>query len=57
MTSMSAILADVSLIVTSACTWVGDFIGVVASQPLLLIFVIVPLCGLGVGLLKRLIRL
>lgn len=54
---MAAILSDVSLIVTESIGWVGDFVDVITGQPLLLMFVVTSFVGLGVGLIKRLIRL
>lgn len=54
---MSAIIADVNSLVTAAIGWVGDYVGVVTDNPLILMFVIVAFVGLGVGLIRRLIRL
>lgn len=54
---MTALLNQVSAIVTEAISWIGDFVTVVTSTPLLLLFVTMPLVGLGIGLLKRLIKL
>lgn len=43
-------------VVSKGIDWIGDFIGAVSSSPILMTFVVgVPLVGLGVGLLKRLI--
>lgn len=55
--TMSTIMTAVGDIVTNAITWIGDFVGVVTSNPLLLAFVVVAFVGLGIGLIKRLIRL
>lgn len=54
---MSAIIADVNSLVTAAIGWVGDYVGAVTGNPLILMFVIVAFVGLGVGLIRRLIRL
>lgn len=43
--------------VTEAIKWVGSFVGAISSNPLLLVFVIVAFVGLGVGLIRRLVRL
>lgn len=43
--------------VTEAIKWVGSFVGAITSNPLLLVFVIVAFVGLGVGLIRRLVRL
>lgn len=54
---MSDILSSVSSFVTEAISWVTSFASVITSTPLLLIFVITSFVGLGVGLIRRLIRL
>lgn len=55
---MSAILTNVSSVVTAAIGWMGDFVTAITASgnEVLLLFVIVPLVGLGVGLLRRLIN-
>lgn len=54
---MASILTNVGSLVTSAIGWVEEMVDVVVAQPVLTLFVIaVPLVGLGVGLLNRLIR-
>lgn len=55
--SLSTILSDVGSIVTQAVTWIGQYSTVITSNPLIEMFVIVSFVGLGVGLIKRLIRL
>lgn len=55
--AIADILTHVTSIVTSGITWVGQFVGAITSNPLILMFVIVAFVGLGVGLIKRLIRL
>lgn len=62
---MSGILSNVGLIVTSAVEWVGDFAGVITAtttegalvNPIIFVFVALSLAGIGVGFLKRLMRL
>lgn len=56
---MSAILTNVSSIVTAAIGWMGDFVTAITASgnEILLIFVIVPLVMLGVNLLRRMISL
>lgn len=54
---MSTLLTDVGSIVTQAVTWIGQYAGAITSNPLIEMFVIVGFVGLGVGLIKRLIRL
>lgn len=54
--TVAAILEIVSTLVTSAIAWMADFLSAITASPVLTIFVIaVPLVGLGVGILKRLI--
>lgn len=53
--TISSILTDVGSIFTEAIGWVGDVATTIAGQPILLIFTIIPLVGLGVGLFKRLL--
>lgn len=53
---MSAILADVTSLVTSAITWAGQFVTFITANPLVELFVITSFVGLGCGLVMRLIR-
>lgn len=55
--TLATILGYITQLVNEAITWVGKFIEVITSNPLLLMFVIMSVVGLGVGLLSRLIRL
>lgn len=55
---MSAIITSVGTLVTGAISWMTDFVTAITAsgnEILLLGCVCVPLVGLGVGLLKRLI--
>ena len=54
---MTDIISAVTSLVTASIGWVDSFVGVITSQPLLLLFVTTGFVGLGVGLIKRLIRL
>lgn len=54
---MAEILSQVTLLVTESIEWITAFVGAITAQPLLLMFVIVSFVGLGVGLIKRLIRI
>lgn len=51
---MSTILTNVGSIVTASVGWVGQFVDMITGNDLLLMFALVPIVGLGVGLLKRL---
>lgn len=54
--TVAAIVGNVSTFVTESVKWVGSFVGAITSNPLILTFVIVAFVGLGVGLIKRLVR-
>lgn len=54
--TVSTIVSNVSTLVTEAVKWVGSFIDVITSNPLILTFVLVSFVGLGVGLIKRLVK-
>lgn len=54
---MATILTAVSSVVTEAISWVTTYVGLITDTPLLLLFVITGFVGLGVGLIKRIIRL
>lgn len=56
---MTAILTSVGSFVTEAISWMGEFVTSITAtgNEILLLFVVcVPLVGLGVGLLNRLIH-
>lgn len=55
--TVSTILTDVTAIVTAAVGWVTSYVGVIMSTPLILMFVILSVAGMGVGLIRRMIRL
>ena len=54
---MADILAAVTSLVNAAVTWITTFCTTITEQPLLLLFVIASFVGLGVGLIKRLVRI
>ena len=54
---MEGIISVISALVTAGIEWVGDFVTVITANPLLLMFVVTAFVGLGVGLIKRIIRL
>lgn len=55
---MADILTSVGSIVTAAVGWMGNFLGTIttAGNEILLLFVLLPLVGLGIGLVKRMLR-
>lgn len=53
---MDALLTSVGNVFTSAIGWVGTTASTIAGQPILLLACVgIPLCGLGVGMFKRLL--
>ena len=53
--TIASLIGNVGDVFTAAIGWVGDVAGTITGTPLLLIFTIIPLVGLGVGLFKRLL--
>lgn len=56
---MTTILTAVGSVVAAAISWMGSFLSVITAEgnEILLLFVIIPVVGLGIGLLQRLINL
>lgn len=54
--SMEAILTSAGALVTKALAWVTEVVTTITGSPLLLMFVVLPLIGLGVGLVRRILR-
>ena len=54
--TLASILTDITSVFTAAIGWAGTVGSTIVSTPLLLVFVVVPLVGLGVGLFRRLLR-
>ena len=53
---MSTLLTSVTTVFTSAVGWVSTVASTIAETDVLLLFcVAVPLCGLGVGMFRRLL--
>ena len=53
---MAELLTAVGSVFNEAIGWVGDVANTITGTPVLLMFcVAVPLCGLGVGMFKRLL--
>lgn len=56
--TMSALLTSIGSVVTAAVTWMGDFATAITSNDLLVLGVVaIPCVGLGVGLIRRLLKL
>lgn len=56
---MATILTAIGNVVTSAMTWAGSVVTFITGEgnELVLLFVIITFVGLGVGMLRRIIRL
>lgn len=52
---MAEILTGVSTIFTESIGWVGDVATTITGTPILLLFTVIPIVGLGIGLFKRLL--
>ena len=56
--TLASFLADVGTFLTQAITWMGNVLDVVTSNPPLLVMVLaIPIAGVAIGFLSRLIRL
>lgn len=56
-TTVSTIIGYAGDIVTEALGWVTEVASTIVSNPLIMTFVLVAFVGLGVGLIRRMIRL
>ena len=55
--TVASLLTSIGSVFTSAIGWVGNVASTIAGQPILLLACVgIPMCGLGVGLFKRLLR-
>ena len=55
--TLSNALANVNELFTCALNWAKDTLGMIVNQPILMLFLLVPFVGLGIGILRRIIRL
>lgn len=55
--AISALVAEVTTIVTESIKWITLFVGGITSNPLILMFVLLLVVGMGVGLIRRLVRI
>ena len=54
--TMTDIISAITSVFTAAIGWVGTVASTIAGSPILMLACVgVPLCGLGVGLFKRLL--
>ncbi|MBQ2061400.1 MAG: hypothetical protein II458_01870 [Oscillospiraceae bacterium] len=53
---MADLISAITTVFTAAIGWVGNVASTIAGQPILLLACVgIPLCGLGVGMFKRLL--
>lgn len=53
---MDALITSISTVFTAAIGWVGTVASTITTEPVLLLSCVgIPLCGLGVGMFKRLL--
>lgn len=54
--TIATLMTSVGEVFTAALGWVGEIAGTIASEPILLLACVgIPLCGLGIGMIKRLL--
>ena len=55
--TVASLLTSIGSVFTSSIGWVGNVASTIADEPILLLACVgIPMCGLGVGLFKRLLR-
>lgn len=57
-TGLAAVITAISQVVTGVIDWISDYMGAItaAGNELLLVFFALPLVGLGIGAIKRLVN-
>ena len=55
---LETILNSIGNVVTSAISWMGDYLSLITQtgNEILFIFTVIPLVGLGIGLVRRMIN-
>lgn len=56
-TGLAAVITAISAVVTATVGWIGDYMGAITASgnELLLVFFAMPLVGIGIGAIKRLV--
>lgn len=49
------VLAAISSVVAASISWMGSYVTFIAAYPIVLVFVVLPLVGFAVSILKRLL--
>ena len=55
--TLAGVITSISTVVTAVVGWIGDYMGAITAQgnELLLVFFAMPLVGIGIGAIKRLV--
>lgn len=57
-TAMESVISTISQLVHGAIGWVGEYLSLITGNDVLVLFCIaLPLVGLGIGLIRRLVRI
>lgn len=56
-TGLAAVIAAITQVVTGVISWIASYMGAITAEgnELLLVFFALPLVGLGIGAIKRLV--
>lgn len=55
--TIATLLQSIGSIVTAAVDWMGSAATAIAGNPLALLFILLPLMGVGIGLFRRILNL
>lgn len=54
--TLASVLSSIGDVFGAAIDMVGDVASTIAGQPMLLLYALIPICGIGVGMFKRLLH-
>lgn len=56
--TLADVITAISAVVTATVGWISDYMGAITAQgnELLLVFFAIPLVGMGIGAIKRLVN-
>lgn len=54
--TVATLMDTIGTMFTTAISWVGDVAETIASHPILILGVLLPIIGLGIGFFKRLMH-
>ena len=56
--TLADVITAISAVVTATVGWIGDYMGAITAQgnELLMVFFAIPLVGMGIGAIKRLVN-